>query len=144
VDSLEHILATNPPTGTELLLIYDDLMWGYSEINYQKSMDYARKCVEMAIPLDAWKRVATGYSMIGVNFFATSQYDSTLVYYSKALDAAERMRHFPEKYNEQNIDNVLSMIYGNTGNFYNMQGKYHQAIEYYQKALKIFEKYGYK
>ena len=33
VDSLEQVLATNPPTGAGLLPVYDALMWGYIEIN---------------------------------------------------------------------------------------------------------------
>ena len=35
-----------------------------------------------------------------------------MVYYGKALEATERMRDFPEKYNEAEIEENLSLIYG--------------------------------
>jgi signal transduction histidine kinase len=144
VDSLENILATNPPEGKELRLIYDNLMMGYLQINGQKSMEYARKCIAAYIPVDGWKGAAGAYNVLAINFWGQSQYDSAMVYYEKALDAAGRMRNFPEKYKELDIDDRFSMIYGNMGNLFNIQGKYHEAIDYYLKALKIFEQYGWK
>ena len=144
VDSLEHLLATNPPTGSKLVDVYSSLTWGYSEIDYQKSMDYARKYIEIAISLNDWWDVSSGFRILGMHFYHLSQYDSAQVYYGKAFAAADRMRDFPEKYTERNIDDEFSMLYGNMGNFYNIQGKYHEAIEYYQKALILFEKYGWK
>ena len=144
VDSLEHLLATNPPSGEALGRVYRDLMWGYLQINIEKSTDYARKCIEIAIPLDGWKAVCDGYCILGFNFDSSAQYDSALVYYNKALDAAERMKDFPQKYNQLGIDDYFSSLYGTIGNHYNIQGKYHEAIEYYQKAIRLFEKWDWK
>ena len=144
VDSLEQVLATNPPTGKELMVVYDNLTWGYLEINAEKSMNNARKLILMCIPLDSWSGVARSYRALGINFYMLSQYDSAMVYYDKALEATERMKNFPKRYNDASIDNELSLIYGSLGNLYNIQGKNHEAIEYYQMASKIFEKYDWK
>jgi len=140
IDSLEHWLATNPPTGWELAHVYRNLMWGYQQINVQKSMEYARKCVETAISINRYDFEAFGYMMLGLNYYSLLQYDSAMFYYHKVLEAAERMRNFPKEYSESDVDTEFSTAYGNIGNIYNMQSKYHEAIEYYQKALPIFEK----
>ena len=144
VDSLERILATHPPTGADLARIYNGLMSGYLESNTEKSMQYARECIAVAIPLDEWMDVSDGYRVLGINFYLISQYDSAVVYYGKALDASGRMRDLPDRYSEKNIDNRLSLTYGNMGNLYNMQGKYYEAIDCYIKALRIFEKHDWK
>ena len=57
VDSLEQVLATNPPTGAELGRIYRNLMWGYSQTNIEKSMEYARKCIAIFLPIDDRKNL---------------------------------------------------------------------------------------
>ena len=139
VDSLENVLATNPPTGDGVIVVYRDLMFGYSQINIEKSMYYARKCIAAAIPYDGWMVVSTCNRTLAESHYRFSQYDSAMVYYEKSMEAAERMRDF-EKYTELMIDNGFSSLYGSMGNFYNIQGKYYEAIEYYQKALKLFEK----
>ena len=144
VDSLEQVLATHPPTGTELATVYRNLMWGYLETNTEKSMDYAHKCVAMAISLNKWDIAANGYKVLGRNFYKLLQYDSAMVYYEKVLESTERMRNYPKDYDEKNIDMEFSTTAGNIGNIYNMQGMCHEAVEYYQKALPIFEKYDWK
>ena len=144
VDSLEQVLATNPPTGEELVRLYNGLAWDYQQINVEKSMYYARKCIETAVPLNDFRSVSISYRVLGVNFYKISQYDSAMVYYDKALEAAERMRDFPQKYTEERIDSQLSLLYGTIGNLYNIQGKCPEAVGYYQKALPLFEKYDWK
>jgi tetratricopeptide (TPR) repeat protein len=145
VDSLEQVLATNPPTDSrDLAIIYENLMWGYRQINTEKSMDYARKYTLIAISLDKLTDVAGGYRMVGLNFYANSQYDSATVYYGKALEAAERMRDYPQRYTEKNMDSSFSTTYGNMANLYNIQGKYREAVAYYIKALELFEKHDWK
>jgi tetratricopeptide (TPR) repeat protein len=82
--------------------------------------------------------------VLSINFTGISQYDSAMIYLDKALEATEWMKHYPEKYDETQIDDGFSKIYGTIGNVYNVQGKYLDAIAYYQKALKIFEKNDWK
>ena len=141
IDSLEQVLVTNQPADEELARIYRMLMWEYLSLNGEKSMDYARKCIILSIPYDGWNFTSQSYMVLGMHHNAMSQYDSAFVYYDKALEATERMKNFPQKYSEADIDYRFSVIYGNMGNVYNYQAQCHEAIEYYFKALKIFEKY---
>ena len=144
IDTLEHLLATYPPTGDELVRTFRELAWGYLQTDKEKSMGYARKCIDLAAPLDKWNFVSNCYRLLGMHFYAFSQYDSAVVYYEKALDAVEQMRNFPKQFEENHIDDLFSSVYGSIGNLYNIQGKYHEAVEYYHKALRIFEKHDWK
>ena len=144
VDSLEQVLATIPPSGADLAYIYWELAKGCLGADKEKSMGYARKCIKTGIPLNEWKVVERGYRTLGLNFYGISQYDSAMFYYGKALEATEQMKDFPKKYEEDNIDDSYSVIYGSIANLYNIQGKNHEAIEYYVKALKLFEKHNWK
>ncbi|GHV48964.1 hypothetical protein FACS1894181_06280 [Bacteroidia bacterium] len=142
VDSLEQVLKTNPPEGSELAAIYEELMWGYMNTNREKSMEYARKNITIREPLDKWAGVFSSYKILAQHYYATSQYDSSMYYLEKATVAIERMKSFPKKYTEKNIDDGYSSLYGTIGNHYSLQGKLHTAISYYQKAITLFEKYG--
>ena len=141
VDSLEQVLATNPPTGGDLALLYRRLSFGYQETNIEKSMEYARKTIETATPLRRWRTVADGYYNIGIGYHNLSRYDSALVNYNKTLEAIEMMREHPAN-TELIIEGDLASTYGQIANLYNAQGMYHEAIDYYTRALSIFEKHG--
>jgi signal transduction histidine kinase len=142
VDSLELLLTASPPTGKDLLNVYRGLFWGYLQTDMEKSMYYARKHIHAALRLDAFPDAAEGYTILGMHHWASSQYDSSALYYGKALEAAEQTRNFPKKYNEREIEAQFAMTYGNMGNLYNIQGKYPEAIDYYTRALRYYEKYG--
>ena len=146
VDSLEQVLATNPPASEELSQIYYRLAVGYTEIDNRKSMYYARKRIELANKEKYYNALVHSYGHIAVLYYNAIQYDSAHFYYEKALEATAYMKTKKDAkgYTEKTIDNAYSQIYANMGNLYNIQGKYHAAIEYYTKALKIFEKHGWK
>jgi signal transduction histidine kinase len=116
-------------------------MLQYRQINNEKLMEYARKCIETAIPIKDYKAMADGYRFLGIGFYRIAQYDSAIHYHSKVFETAERMRNYPKKYEEPNIEWEISVAYGNIANIFTVQGKYHEALEYYQKTLKIFEQY---
>jgi signal transduction histidine kinase len=141
VDSLEQVLATDPPTGRDLAFIYRDLMWGYQPTDPKKSMDYARKCIAIAAPLDGWTIVADCNVVLGLHHYKAARYDSAMVYYNNGMEVTERMRKLPENYTTEDVDRRLAPIYGNMGNVYNAQGMLHEAVEEYIKAMRLFEKY---
>jgi signal transduction histidine kinase len=144
VDSLEQLIATTQLTDSELETVYLDLAWEYSASDREKSIEYAQKVLDIAIPLDEWQAAADAYGLMGIYHNSHSAYDSAMFYYGKALYAAERMKDFPEKYTQESVDNMLSYIYGNTANTYNYQGQLHEAVEYYLKALALLEKYDWR
>ena len=85
---------------------------------------------------------------IGQCFWAQEKYDSALFYFNKASKAIERMENggtspvSPEGYEQMEIDDAKSSLYGAIGNLYSMQDSIPQAMEFYAKAGAIFDKYG--
>ncbi|GHU72324.1 hypothetical protein FACS189413_15240 [Bacteroidia bacterium] len=65
-----------------------------------------------------------------------------MIYYENALKAVGQMEKSSGKYTEKQTDGRYSSIFSAIGNFYNIQGDFHKAMNYYSKALKLFEKHG--
>ena len=142
VDSLEVVLASpNPPKGEQLLRAYQDLMWGYVSIEGSKADDYAHKALAVSYELDALNARADALRMIGMLAYGRGDYEMSLDYYNRALSVTDSMA-VSKRYLEKDVDDNYSVIYGSIGNLYNIQDQNLLAIEYYQKALPIFEKYG--
>ncbi len=143
VDSLENALKTKSPKGDDLLRIYVGLMWGYKQSDPARSMEMAQLGAAHAEKHNKLNAMHDCYRLIGMHLYNVTEYDSAMVWYNKALEATDRMKG-DKRYTEEEIDDNYSNLYGTIGNLYNMQGKVHQAIEYYTRAMKIFEKYGWK
>ena len=142
VDSLEMVLnGNNPPQGKELLRVYNNLMWGYLNTDGEKSRQYALKAIVLSYEEDLLNARADALRVLGLIAYGNDDYDEAIDYYNRALEVSDSMKN-DSRYSESDIDDNLSVIYGSIANVYNMQDKVHLAIHYYQKALPIFEKYG--
>lgn len=157
LDSLERVVAKWTPDAVdraseqELLDLnraYRDLMLGYSVLNGEKCIFYARKALSISQPR-AWKEAdADAYRYIGQHYYGQEQYDSALFYYQAALACVNQMEAGatsplrPEGYSQLDVDDEKSALYGTIGNLYNMMGDIPQAMEWYDKAGVIFEQYG--
>lgn len=141
-DSLELVLQANPPQGEELLRIYDNLLWGFLQIDAEKTKHYARLNNELAIQLDSPKDVQNGLRAIGMCYYGACVYDTAQYYLDQAVEWAQKMKGHRRNYSDSDIDNAFSVLYGTLANLYSVQGKVHLASEYYMKALEIFERYG--
>ena len=141
VDSLECVLQSGSTlSDEELIAIYKDLMWGYMQTNGEKTREYAEKALEMSRRHKDWVySECDALRILGINAYGMNDYERALEYYMEALNVAERMHG---QYKESSVDDVMSSLYGSIGNLYNMQDQVHLAIEYYQKALPLFEKHG--
>ncbi|GHT37952.1 hypothetical protein FACS189435_4080 [Bacteroidia bacterium] len=109
----------------------------------KKSKNYARKRISLVEKEGYYNALTDYYQDVAMLFYGASQYGSAHFYYEKALEANGRIQ-VGERYTQAVIDYNYAQIYSNMGNLYNIQGKYHAAIEYYTKALKIYEKHGWK
>lgn len=145
VDSLENVLQSSTRLADEeLMRAYDALMWGYLQVDGEKSKQYAQAALDLARRHPDWISSECGaLRILGMLAYGVDDYDTALDYYNQSLEAAERMQS-SGKYKESEVDDALSSIYGSIGNLYNMQDKLQLAISYYQKALPIFEKYNWK
>ena len=142
IDSLETVLGSGKPLNDrELMRAYLDLMWGYLQTDGQKSEQYAQKAVELSYKMDALNARVDALRILGLNHYGRDDYEKALEYYNEALTVTEQMKG-DKRYNESDIDDNLSGLYGSIANVYNMQDQAQLAIHYYQLALPIFEKYG--
>ena len=142
VDSLEMVLnGSNPPQGQELMQAYNNLMWGYLNTDGAKSRQYALKAIDLSYEENMLNARADALRVLGLIAYGNDDYDVAIEYYNHALEVSDSMKN-DSRYSESDIDDNLSVIYGSIANVYNMQDKVHLAIHYYQKALPIFEKYG--
>ena len=157
LDSLERVVARWTPDAVDrasewelvrLNRAYRNLMLGYSPINLEKSIFYARKALEISQPR-GWKAAdSDALRYLGQHFYSREQFDSAMVYYKASLAAVDAMAAGvpsptnPEGYDEKFVDDYYSALYGAIGNLYNMMDSIPQAMEYYRKAGAIFDKYG--
>ena len=157
LDSLERTVARWTPdaidkaSDTDLVTLnraYRNLMLGYNVLNGEKSLFYARKALSISLPRGWYAADSDAYRYIGQIYYGREQYDSARVYYLASLAAVDAMAAGAtsptnqEGYTEREIDDYYSALYGSIGNLYNMMDSIPQAMDYYEKAGAIFEKYG--
>lgn len=143
VDSLEHVLKTRKLQGEELYQVYDGLMNGYLQTNGKKSTYYAKKALCVAEKHNLLDGQCDAWRVIGLQAYGSCIYDSAAHCFDKALQATLKMQG-DKRYKQSDIDDNMSALYGTLGNLYNIQGKLHMALDYYQKALPIFQRNGWK
>ena len=157
LDSLEREVARWTPdaidkaSDQELVALNNacrTLMLGYNVMNGDKCVFYARKALSISHPRKWHAADADAYRYIGQIFYGREQYDSARVYYMASLAATDAMAAGATSptdtagYTQRMIDDYYSALYGSIGNLYNMMDSIPQAMEYYEKAGEIFEKYG--
>lgn len=143
VDSLEQVLNTQQLKGSALFGVYSGLMHGYQNTDGAKSAQYAKKAIELASKQQNLNGLVDAWRMLGLQAYGSCNYDSAQHCFDHALRVTEQMqgdKHFDQK----TIDDNLSALYGTLGNLYNIQGRLHLALDYYQKALPIFQRNGWR
>lgn len=135
----ERIAASSDEDCTALAEAYSGLMWGYMQINPDRGLYFGRKLLALGVHKDWLWRQFDADRVIGQYHYAKGQYDSAFFYYNAAQAVIDRM---PGRYEQVNIDDVQSQLYGTVGNLYNVLDSIPRAMEYYRKAGEIFERYG--
>lgn len=159
LDSLERVVGRWTPNAIDgaaddqlfaLNRACRDLMLGYSGMNGEKCLFYAYKALDISRKKGWTEASADAYRHIGQQFFGREQLDSALFYYRKAMECVDQMRGdttsfaHPDGYSEREIEDQLSALYGSIGNVYNLMDSVPLAMEWYEKAGVIFEKYGWR
>lgn len=157
LDSLERVVAGWTPEReakasadecARLIRAYQDLMLGYRQINGERSALFGRKAYNLGKRWNWLSAMGDALKGIGLIYYGGGQYDSALVYYSRALAVTDRMAAGETSltentpYDEVTIDDNYSSLYGTIGNLYNMMDSIPKAMEYYKKAGEIFTKHG--
>lgn len=143
VDSLEQVIKIQRLKPDELSGIYRSLISGYQQTNREKSIYYAKLEIELSEKHHFYNGLYDAWMMIGLHAYGQCDYDSAQHCFDRALRATEQMVG-DKRYNQDELDNNFSRLYGTLGNLYNIQGKLHLALDYYQKALPIFKRNGWK
>ena len=144
VDSLEQVLQSGQTLNDEQkILAYRDLMWGYLQIDGKRAEANAQQVLALSNERKWLNLRVDALRMLGMLAYGGDRFAEALSYYNWALAVTDTMRT-DSRFSEKAIDDNLSSIYGAIGNLYNIQDKNLLAIEYYQKAMPIFEKYGWR
>lgn len=143
VDSLEQVIKIQRLKPDELSGVYRSLISGYQQTNREKSIYYAKLEIELSEKHHFYNGLYDAWMMIGLHAYGQCDYDSAQHCFDRALRATELMVG-DKRYNQDELDNNFSRLYGTLGNLYNIQGKLHLALDYYQKALPIFKRNGWK
>lgn len=142
IDSVEAVLnSPTPPTGEPLLRCYLELIRGYLGKDTEKHELYCKKALALTYELDGKNARESALYHLGLQNYSQDHFEEAERYYRWALAVTDSMVG-DKRYSESNVDDCCSQLYGAMGNLYNMQDQCLLAIEWYQKALPIFEKYG--
>lgn len=99
---------------------------------YDKSIDYAKQALTIALKLNYKKGEAAALNIIGANYERKSDYPKALDYFLKALKIRE----------EIGDKKGIGACYTNIGGVYRNIANYPKALEYHFKSLKIKEDLG--
>ncbi|MBL0330565.1 MAG: tetratricopeptide repeat protein [Bacteroidetes bacterium] len=126
IDSLEIVIPTIKDDSAKLDAINDYCRY-IVDINPHKSIDYAKKALQLATEKEFPLYQAVANINIGNGYYNLADYKTCLDYYIKGLAIQERIK---------NKKGILSCS-GAIGNVYIGLGKPDEALKYFQRALKI-------
>lgn len=142
IDSIEHVLkGKNPPQGEKLMRCYLDLIRGCLGQDTRKHEEYCHKALALTYRLDAKNARESVFYNLGLQNYGQEKWQEAERYFMQALAVTDSMVG-DKRYKESDIDDNRSQLYGALGNLFNLQDKHLLAIEWYQKAMPIFEKNG--
>lgn len=95
-----------------------------------KALTYGKQSLDLATKEEDWRWCGSNCSAIGNTYSSLGVYDTAMVYYFKAIEAYDKTPHKAKSAN----------VYNNLGNMLYKQKKDKLAIEYLEKALKIYQK----
>ena len=142
VDSAEQVLNSKQPiSDKDRMGCYYTIVRGTLGKDSKKHDYYCRQMLALSYKMDAKNMRESALNHLGLRHYGQEDYATAERYFLWALAVTDSMKS-DKRYKESDIDDNLSQLYGALGNLYNMQDQALLAIEYYQKALPIFEKHG--
>lgn len=139
IDSLQAVVNNNAKDSAYFNAVFN-LASAYRQSDPHFALELSRILVN-EYPNHGWPRLAAaGADNISIYYRAKGAQDSALMWSLKAFDFIEDMRA-GGRYDEDKIDDEYSRCCGGIGNVYCEMGDYEKSIEYYLKALEIFEKH---
>ena len=108
----------------------DSIAFSSLENNASSVLEDANKLLAESLKSKPKFYRINAYTLLGIVNKDRGFYVTSLDFYLKALNTAEKLKDFPRQ----------SACLNNIGSVYQLQGNYSQAIEYFNKSLAIEEK----
>ncbi|MBR6417815.1 MAG: tetratricopeptide repeat protein, partial [Bacteroidales bacterium] len=142
VDSAEQVLRSNKKlTDKERMECYYQIVRGTLGKDTEKHNRYCHLMLALSYKIDAKNMRESALYHLGLQHYGQDDFAQAERYFKWALEVTDSMTT-DKRYTEADIDDNRSQLYGALGNLYNLQDKALLAIDYYQKALPIFERHG--
>ena len=142
VDSAEQVLRSGRQlSDKELMDCYYTIVRGTLGNDGEKHNRYAQTMLALTYRMNALNMRENALYHLGLQHYGQDDFEKAKRYFLWALEVTDSMTT-DKRYTEADIDDNRSQLYGALGNLYNLQDKALLAIEYYQKALPIFERHG--
>lgn len=142
VDSAEQVLMTNKQiTDQQRMACYYIIVRGTLGHDTEKHNRYCHSMLALTYKMNALNMRENALNHLGLEHYGQEHFKEAEHYFLWAIAITDSMRG-DKRYTQADIDDNYSQLYGALGNLYNLQDKALLAIEYYQKALPIFEKHG--
>jgi len=138
IDSLKNRLSKETSDAEKAKLL-NDIAIEYVDENPSMTMDYAKKALALASQKHIMYPQATAWVNIGNANIMFSKYTEALKSFTNAQAIYEEMLKTADKKNVRDIKDGLGRAYGSIGVVCSEQNNYAKALEYYFKALKIYE-----
>jgi len=138
IDSLEQILADPATKANTLLLVYGELSREYVEVDHEKTVYYSQKGISLAKSLNEWRMVGELYKNMGYSYYSRNRLDTARICFENVMNAAEQAS------NEADRNYLMIKAYLHQGIVSDVEGKLHDAMNNYLKALRIAEASGNK
>lgn len=138
--TLLHSIATTKPDtihytrDTSGINKLNDLAYQLNYTNPDKSFEYARKALEISDSLDYNQGIGRSFLNMAIVCQNTGRYKEGLYYCDTAL-------YF---YSKTNDSLKVAGVHNCRANIYYYQGHYNLAINWYKKALQVYEEEGLK
>lgn len=129
IDSILH-LANTAKTDSAKAHYYNGLSFTLIEYDPVVGIQYGRQALAMASGTEQKVQQANAYNNIGSNYLMLTQFDSSIWYYSRALQLFE----------ENGSDKGKADIIGNIAMLYYYKGDYGLSLQKHFEALQIFER----
>lgn len=127
LDSL--LIEANLQKELSLVNTLNELSWEYKNVDMDSAVFYARKSLKISNRLKDKKAIASSYNSLANCYDAIGMLDSAEVYHKRSLDLKLEINHLVG----------AADSYNNLGIVYDLKGDFALSLEYYFKALKIYE-----
>ncbi|MCP4456716.1 MAG: tetratricopeptide repeat protein, partial [Cytophagales bacterium] len=114
------------------VLLLNDISDSFTHVDFEKSLNYAHKAMDLAEKLNFIKGKAISLNAIGYAHLSKGNYQLSFDYLQKSLKISE----------EIGDKRVIAQSMTNIGLNNWQQSNYPLALEYYQKSMKIYEENG--